>query len=53
MHKHLTSETERVENKLRAVENREAGVFIVFVFAIFKALKVLGVPPRTKLSDLK
>lgn len=49
----LTSETERVENKLRAVENGEAGVFIVFVFAVPKALKVFGVPSGSDLSDLK
>lgn len=52
MHKDLTSETECAENKLWAIENCEAGVFIVFVFAIFKALKVLGVPSWSNLSDL-
>lgn len=52
-HEALTSQTEGVENKLGAVENCEAGIFIVFILAVFKALKVLGVPPWTNLSDLK
>lgn len=49
----LTSQTEGAENKLWAVEDCEAGIFIVFVLAIFKALKVFGVPAWTNLSDLK
>lgn len=49
----LTPEAECVENELWAVENCEAGVVIVFVLAIFKSLKVFGVPSRTDLSDLK
>lgn len=53
INKELTSQTEGVENKLWAIENSEAGIFIVFVLAIFETLKVLGVSPRTNLSDLK
>lgn len=49
----LTSKTECVENKLWAIENCEAGVFIMFVLAILKALKVFRVPSGTDLSDLK
>lgn len=49
----LTSQTERVENKLRAVENGEAAVLVGFVLPIFEAVKVFGVPPWTDLSDLK
>lgn len=49
----LTSEAECVEDKLRAVENCEAGVVLMFVLAVFKALKVFGVPSRADLSDLK
>lgn len=49
----LTPKAECVENKLWAIENCEAGVVIMFVLAIFKALKVFGIPSRTDLSDLK
>lgn len=51
--KDLTSQTEGVENKLWAVEDCKAGILIMFVLAVFKTLKVLGVPPCTNLSDLK
>lgn len=50
--KGLTSETECVQDKLRAVENGEAAVLVSFVLAIFEAVKVFGVSPRTDLSNL-
>lgn len=49
----LTSKTECVEDKLRAVEDGEAAVLVSFVLAIFEAVKVFGVPPRADLPDLE
>lgn len=49
----LTSQTERAQNELGAVEDGEAGVLAVFVFSVFEAFKILGVSPRTNLPDLQ
>lgn len=49
----FTSQTEGAENKLGAVKDGEAGALIVLVLPIFEAFKVLGVPSRTDLSDLR
>lgn len=49
----LTSQTECVQNKLRAVENGEAAVLVSFVLSVLEAVKVFGVPPWTDLSYLE
>lgn len=49
----LTSQTQGVENKLRAVEDCKAGVLLVFISAVLKALKVFGAPSWANLSNLR